>query len=82
MTDGGERHALTVDAETAGTRLDLLIAERLGLSRTQAATLIAEGRVAVGAGREKAGYRVRSGDAIACFGIMPWNCSGSPLSAF
>jgi 23S rRNA pseudouridine1911/1915/1917 synthase len=64
VTAAGERHTLTVAAEVAGTRLDLLIAERLGLSRTQAATLIADGHVAVGSGSEKAGYRVRAGDAI------------------
>jgi 23S rRNA pseudouridine1911/1915/1917 synthase len=63
VTDG-ERHTLTVDAETAGRRLDLLVAERLGVSRTQAATLIADARVTVGTGREKAGYRVRPGDEI------------------
>jgi 23S rRNA pseudouridine1911/1915/1917 synthase len=58
------RHTVVVDAAGQGTRLDLLIAERLGLSRNQAATLIANGSVTVGGKREKAGYRARAGDAV------------------
>jgi 23S rRNA pseudouridine1911/1915/1917 synthase len=45
-------------------RLDLLVAERAGLSRTQAATLIANGNVTVNAGHEKASYRPVTGDVI------------------
>jgi 23S rRNA pseudouridine1911/1915/1917 synthase len=52
-----------VDAPAA-ERLDVLIAERLGLSRTQTATLIATGNVLVGGRRERASYRARAGDEI------------------
>ena len=45
-------------------RLDLLVAHRLEVSRTQAATLIALGLVTVNSKREKASYRGESGDAI------------------
>jgi len=45
-------------------RLDLLVAERAGLSRTQAATLIANRNVTVNAGHEKASYRPVVGDVI------------------
>jgi 23S rRNA pseudouridine1911/1915/1917 synthase len=45
-------------------RLDLLVAERAGLSRTQAATLIANGNVSVSGRREKASYKPRAGEKI------------------
>lgn len=45
------------DAPASGARLDLIVAAQLDLSRNQAATLIAEGRVLVGGRREKASYR-------------------------
>src|SRR2546423_5547659 len=45
-------------------RLDLLVAERAGLSRTQAATLIANGNVCVSGRREKASYKPRAGEKI------------------
>ncbi|MBY0492555.1 MAG: RluA family pseudouridine synthase [Gemmatimonadaceae bacterium] len=48
-----------------GERLDLLVARRAELSRTQAATLIANGHVTVSGRREKASYRVEAGDDIA-----------------
>lgn len=56
-------HQLSVD-EDAGTRLDVLVARRLDISRTMAATLIATGRVFVNAGAQKASYRTEAGDAI------------------
>ena len=46
-------------------RLDALVATRLSLSRTQAATLIANGHVLVDARREKASYRARAGETVA-----------------
>lgn len=52
-------------APDAGPRLDLLVAARLDLSRNQAATLIAEGRVLVEGRREKAAYRPVAGERIA-----------------
>lgn len=45
-------------------RLDLLVAQQLDLSRTQAATLIANGNVLVGGRREKASYRAVPGEEI------------------
>jgi 23S rRNA pseudouridine1911/1915/1917 synthase len=45
-------------------RLDLLVAERLALSRTQAATLIANGRVLVDGRRERASFRPRPGAVV------------------
>jgi 23S rRNA pseudouridine1911/1915/1917 synthase len=45
-------------------RLDLLVAERAGLSRTQSATLIANGNVTVNGKREKASYKPVMGDRI------------------
>jgi 23S rRNA pseudouridine1911/1915/1917 synthase len=46
------------------TRLDLVVAESLDLSRNQAATLIADGHVLVDGRREKASYKPRSGEQI------------------
>jgi 23S rRNA pseudouridine1911/1915/1917 synthase len=45
-------------------RLDLFIAQRAGLSRTQAATLIALGNVTVNGRREKASYRPAGGEQV------------------
>lgn len=45
-------------------RLDLFVAARLELSRNQAATLIAEGRVLVDGRRERASYRPSEGEQI------------------
>lgn len=45
-------------------RLDLLIAGELDLSRNQAATLIASGRVLVNGRREKASYKATAGERI------------------
>jgi 23S rRNA pseudouridine1911/1915/1917 synthase len=59
----GTRHSFTVDAD-AGERLDLIVARRLDLSRTQAATLIANGLVIVNDAAEKASYRGEPGDEI------------------
>ena len=45
-------------------RLDVLIASQLDMSRNQAATLIANGRVTVDGRRERASYKARSGERI------------------
>jgi 23S rRNA pseudouridine1911/1915/1917 synthase len=58
-----------VEADS-NVRLDLLVAERAGVSRTQAATLIANGNVFVAGRREKASYKPRAGEKIA-FEIPP-----------
>ena len=65
----GTKHEFTNDADT-DVRLDLLVAGRLGLSRTQAATLIAGRAVTVAAPGtaarvERASYRPRRGESIA-----------------
>lgn len=58
-------HTLEVGAgEEGGARLDSFIAKKLDLSRTQSATLIANGNVTVGGRREKASYRPVEGDRI------------------
>jgi 23S rRNA pseudouridine1911/1915/1917 synthase len=62
------RHEFISEADS-DVRLDLLVAERAGLSRTQAATLIAEGRVTIVRGdgtlrRERASYRPRAGERV------------------
>ena len=45
-------------------RLDALIARRLDLSRTQAATLIASGRVLVDDARQKASFKADAGSEV------------------
>ncbi|MGH7677445.1 MAG: RluA family pseudouridine synthase [Gemmatimonadaceae bacterium] len=60
--DGGRIERFIAPAEA--TRLDVLIAQRLDLSRNQAATLIANGNVRVAGRREKASYRAEAGEEI------------------
>ncbi len=60
---GHGTHTLVV-ASGDDERLDLLVAHRLGLSRTQAATLIANGRVLVDGVHEKASLRPSPGASI------------------
>ena len=57
------RHTLRVEADS-DVRLDSFLASRLDLSRTQSATLIANGKVTVSGRREKAAYRPVAGDVI------------------
>jgi 23S rRNA pseudouridine1911/1915/1917 synthase len=57
---GPGRHAFTV-APAGGERLDLLVARLTGLSRTQAATLIATGRVALDGAPARASVRPEAG---------------------
>jgi 23S rRNA pseudouridine1911/1915/1917 synthase len=59
----GSHHEFLVEADT-NVRLDLLVASRLDLSRTQAATLIANRAVMVNGGFERASYRAVRGDRI------------------
>lgn len=59
----GTHHDFTVDADDA-PRLDVLVSRELGLSRTQTATLVAEGRVLVNERRERASFRVDRGMRI------------------
>lgn len=55
---------LSVGIQEAGSRLDLYLADKLGVSRTKAATLIATGSVDVSGRSEKAAYKVEEGDSI------------------
>ncbi|HYW30785.1 MAG TPA: RluA family pseudouridine synthase [Gemmatimonas sp.] len=62
MTD--TQYAFVVETD-AGDRLDLIVSRRLELSRTQAATLIANGNVLVNDSAERASYRGEAGDRVA-----------------
>ena len=53
-----------IEAQDDAPRLDVLVAMHLDISRNQAATLIAEGRVLVAGRREKASYRARTGEQV------------------
>jgi 23S rRNA pseudouridine1911/1915/1917 synthase len=67
MTDGGgSEHRVTAGPDSAGARLDRLIADRVpGLSRSQAQALIAAGRVSqAGATIAEPSYRVKPGQAF------------------
>lgn len=60
-----KRVALTIGADEAGRRLDVLLAERHPeLSRSRIQRLIGESRVDVNDRPVKAGYRVRAGDTV------------------
>lgn len=63
LAQGITVHELTIEADS-DVRLDLLVAARAGISRTQAATLIADGRVTVNTRQEKAAYRPVAGDRV------------------
>ena len=58
-----------VEADS-NVRLDLLVAEHAGISRTQSATLIANGNVLVSGRREKASYRPLAGETVS-FEVPP-----------
>lgn len=62
-TVAGERSRHTVGVQ-AGARLDLYVASVRGLSRTQSATLIANGNVTVNGASEKASYRTLASDVV------------------
>lgn len=59
---GAARHELTAGSDAQ--RLDLFVAGALDLSRTQAATLIANGRVSVNGRAERASYRPEAGERV------------------
>jgi 23S rRNA pseudouridine1911/1915/1917 synthase len=60
---GATRRPFQLEADS-DVRLDLLVAERAGVSRTQAATLIATGMVSIDGRREKASYKPRGGERV------------------
>lgn len=62
----GTRHAFDVEANS-DVRLDALVARHAALSRTQAATLIANGHVTVNGRREKAAYKPAAGEHVDVF---------------
>ena len=59
----GTRHEFKVEADS-NVRLDLLVAAKLGLSRTQSATLIANRAVTVDGRSERASYRATAGETV------------------
>ena len=60
-----ERHQLTVDADAAGTRLDIFLAGVLPQhSRSQFQRLIREGRVTVDGGAAKPNHALRAGQTV------------------
>ncbi len=61
--DAGSTRDFSLEADS-DVRLDSLVASRLDRSRTQAATLIAQGRVSVDGRLEKASYRPRAGERV------------------
>lgn len=58
------RHTFTLTSDDAGERLDLVVARHTGLSRTQAATLIATAKVTLDARAERASFRAEPGSAL------------------
>ncbi len=62
-TGASTEHEFDV-ADDVGERLDLLVSRRLELSRTQAATLIANGNVLVNGKSERSSYRGEPGDRV------------------
>jgi 23S rRNA pseudouridine1911/1915/1917 synthase len=61
VTDSGRR---SFESPDDAPRLDVLVAQHLGISRNQAATLIANGHVLVAGRRERASYRAAAGEGI------------------
>lgn len=59
----GGRRLIEIDDAASG-RLDRFLCERLALSRTRVAALIAEGRVTVNGAAARKGYRPRAGDRV------------------
>lgn len=59
----GARHEFTLEADS-DVRLDLLVAARLSISRTQSATLIANRAVTVDGRAERASYRASAGEVV------------------
>ncbi len=62
----GTRHSFVCEANS-DVRLDALVATQAGLSRTQSATLIANGHVSVAGRRERASYKPAAGETIDVF---------------
>ena len=58
------QHEFIIGAEDVGERLDVLIARSCDLSRTQAATLIANDHVRVNTGKERSSYRCVERDDV------------------
>jgi 23S rRNA pseudouridine1911/1915/1917 synthase len=63
QVSGGRSERFSAPADAP--RLDVLVSQRLDISRNQAATLIANGNVEVNGRREKASYRASIGEEIA-----------------
>ncbi|MGQ0647113.1 MAG: S4 domain-containing protein [Gemmatimonadaceae bacterium] len=59
----GATHTIVLEADS-DVRLDLLVATRVEISRTQAATLIAAGQVQVDGRRERSAYKPTAGETV------------------
>jgi 23S rRNA pseudouridine1911/1915/1917 synthase len=62
-TEGAQRHEFRLEADS-DVRLDSLVAARIDVSRTAAATLVANGRVLIDGRREKSSYKPRAGELV------------------
>jgi 23S rRNA pseudouridine1911/1915/1917 synthase len=62
--DAGGGHTESFAAPAAAPRLDVLLSQRLDVSRNHAATLIANGHVRVAGRSEKASYRAVEGEEV------------------
>lgn len=58
------KHALTVEAASAGKRIDLVVGEALGLSRARVKALFEDGAVRLNHRKAKKGLTVAAGDAL------------------
>jgi len=61
-----------IDSDQEGSRLDLLVSELSGLTRSQVQRLIEKGLLTVNAGPSKANHRAHAGDVV-CFSIAEEN---------
>ena len=62
--DDGRTVSITVSADSAGERLDKLVSDAEGISRSLAAKLIEDGRITVGQKAASKNYKARTGDII------------------
>lgn len=58
------KHAITVEAASAGKRIDLVVGEALGLSRARVKALFEDGAVRLNHRKAKKGVTVSAGDAL------------------
>ena len=79
--DASDALILTVDADSAGKRIDAFIAERSDLTRSAASRLIESGEVTLQGAENKAlakNYKLRSGDVLVINPPEPEPCEAEP----